>query len=144
MWLAGSSIRDFVRQRASKKWPSIEGEVVSATVRQTTSTSSERDTTFYLPQVEYAYSVGGQRYSSHQIGFGGSSARPSPQEADAVIHKYPTGGRVQVYYDPKHPATAVLEPAQVGNVLVMLFAGVIFFGGGIFLSLFAFALATKQ
>ncbi|MGB8644161.1 MAG: DUF3592 domain-containing protein [Anaerolineae bacterium] len=143
LFLTWSALRDFMRERASKHWPLIEGEVISATLRETTSTTSERVTTFYLPQVEYAYSVGGQRYTSRQITFGGQRALPSPEEADVVIHKYPAGGRVQVYYDPTHPATAVLEPSQVGNVLLLLLAGVIFFGCGIFLSLFAYALTTK-
>ncbi len=143
VWLAWSALRDLLLKRASKHWPSIEGEVVSATIREMGSTTNGRNTTFYLPQVEYAYSVGDKRYTSHQIGFGGGRALPSQQEADVVIHKYPAGERVKVYYDPSRPGPAVLEPAQAGNVLLLLLAGVLFFGGGIFLSLFAYALANK-
>ncbi len=145
LWLVGSALRDFLMERASKHWPAIQGEIVSAAIREGISTKQGRTERYYLPKIEYAYAVNGKRYTANRIDFGGEGAAlPSREEADVVTHKYPVGARVQVYYNPSHPATAVMEPAQVRNVLPTMLIGVAFFGGGIFLSLFAFALATMQ
>ncbi len=144
LWLTWSAFRDLVLQRASRHWPSIQGDVVSATIRDMPTTTSRGETqTSYLPKIEYAYSVRGRRYTASRIAFGGQRMLPSREEADVVTNKYPEGGHVQVYYDPASPGTAVLEPAHVRNTFPWLFAGVLFFGGGIFLSLFAYLLATR-
>ncbi len=144
LWLAGSALRDFLMERASRHWPSIQGEIVSATIRERVSTATRgTPATYYQPKIEYAYTVKGKHLTASRIAFGGEGITfSSHEEADVVTYKYPPGERVQVYYNPAHPATAVLEPAQVRNVFPMMFAGVLFFGGGIFLSLFAFLLAT--
>jgi hypothetical protein len=43
-------------------------------------------------------------------GVRGGTAGPTYQE---LAEKYPPGGDVTVYYDPSHPATAVLEPRNM-------------------------------
>ena len=41
----------------------------------------------------------------------------------SVVETYPAGGKVRVFYDPKNPAEAVLDPIQnTGSRQVVLYA----------------------
>jgi hypothetical protein len=77
--------------------------------------------------LSYDYEVGGRSYVGHQVswstGGGSSTAAATAQE---LAEKYPPGADVTVYYDPKHPATAVLEPRNLQNAAVSIVATVAF------------------
>jgi hypothetical protein len=82
-------------------------------------------------RIKYDYAVGGHTYVGHRIalrpaGGGRSTADPTVQE---LAEKYPPGSDVTVYYDPKHPASAVLEPRNMQNAV---FATVFMFAFGFF------------
>lgn len=104
----------FVTQRkasAARNWPTASGSVVESGL-ETRRSSNNRDWVNY-PRVVYAYSVGGQSYTSSRISpgleVGGTSA-------PGVVAKYPLGSQVRVYYHPQNPAEAVLQintPASV-------------------------------
>jgi hypothetical protein len=77
-----------------------------------------------------------RHYVGRRIGYevagGTSSADPTAQE---ITEKYPPGAQVKVYYNPTHPATAVLEPRNMQNARLSLvftvafgFFGVVFLG----------------
>ena len=68
----------------------------------------------------------------HWSAGGTSTADSTPQE---IAEKYPPGADVTVFYDPKHPATAVLEPRSMQNAATSLafmlafgFLGLVFLG----------------
>ncbi len=68
-------------------------------------------TIMYLPTVEYAYEVGGQRYLSRSIRLN-LSAGMDEAAARRLVARCPEGARVTVRHDPADPARAALE---VGN-----------------------------
>jgi hypothetical protein len=87
-------------------------------------------------RLKYEYEVGGRHYVGRRISYevvgGTSSADPTAQE---LAEKYPPGATVKVYYNPSHPATAVLEPRNMQNatmsVVFMIafgFFGLVFIG----------------
>jgi len=58
----------------------------------------------------------------------GGTAEPTYQE---LAEKYPPGREVTVYYDPKLPATAVLEPRNMRNVATSAVFTVVFGAFGV-------------
>lgn len=119
-----------VDSRASSRWPTAEGKVVSSNVESyefehttgTGKTRSRRKQTGYRPIVVYEFSVSGQTYSSQAVSFGdyGSS---DPSHARSIVGKYPAGAAVTVYYSPTNPQRSVLEPGVTWMNLVYALFG---------------------
>ena len=57
--------------------------------------------------VVYEYRVRGEAYTGHQVGY---FQRLSHQRAQAIGTRFPAGSHPSIYYNPKYPAQAVLEP----------------------------------
>jgi len=90
------------KAHVTSRWPTVPGKVTSSWEVL----NGER--------VKYDYAVNGKRYVGHQVSWGprGGTADPTCQE---LAEKYPPGREVTVYYDPAHPATAVLQPRNLRN-----------------------------
>lgn len=112
------------KARIMSRWPTVPGKISSSWAVLDGET---------LP---YRYEVHGQSYVGRHVSWsaGGRSGAgdPTPQE---LAEKYPPGSDVTVYYDPRRPATAVLEPRNMRNATVAIVATVAFgFFGLIFLA----------
>ncbi len=86
-------------------------------------------------RVKYEYEVGGKHCAGYRMCWGprGGTAEPTYQE---LGEKYPPGREVMVYYDPKRPAIAVLEPRNPRNLVTSVVFAVAFGGfGATFLAL---------
>jgi hypothetical protein len=117
-------------------WPQVAGQIVSSTVEhyreRVSGARTGRITTFYEAVVEYAYSVNGRDYHSTQLRFGGRVAG-SQARAEAQASRYPEGSQVIVHYDPKNPATAVLD-VEIAHGVIWFVLALAFFGAAIFFS----------
>ena len=124
--LASLAYRSSVLARRSLAWPTTEGRVKTAR-------ATPRGLSFYQLSITYHYEVGDSSYCSSRIAFGsdlvfGSSA------ARHAMESCPIGEAVTVYYNPRNPRLAVLEPGQANigpylfNGLAGLVAGVIVAG----------------
>ncbi len=105
------------------RWPTVPGKITSSWEVL----DGER--------IKYQYEVGGKHYTGHSVSLGprGGTAEPTFQE---LGEKYPPGREVTVYFDPKHPATAVLEPRNPRNLMVSAVFTVAFGSfGAVFLAL---------
>lgn len=94
---------------ASQNWPSTEGQIVSRTLLG--QKFEEYDGDYYTSiegYITYEYSVDGISYSSSAVNSTGESYFPYQ-----TALKYPEGEAVLVYYNPRDPAKAVLEPGWV-------------------------------
>lgn len=92
--------------KASKEWPTVEGVITHSELNK----SRDNDgNDMYSANVQYNYSVGGEKYSDGSIQTldGSTSVKSS---AKKTVKKYAKGTKVTVYYDPEFPNTAVLEP----------------------------------
>jgi hypothetical protein len=76
--------------------------------------------TTFTPVVTYTYVVNGQTLQCDRVGF-------SPTRNKKILAKYPKGNPVQVFFDPQHPSTAVLEKG--GSTRVMMFVGIAVIAG---------------
>src|SRR6185503_3130358 len=114
----------------SQRWVTTTGKVTRAVVTYTTS----RRARSYAPAVRYKYSVGGESFVSERFAFvvTESVGEDGAAVARAVVERFPTGGSVPVYYDPKNPKRATLDrgiPPVVGPTLGWLL--VLLVGGGV-------------
>ena len=111
------------RAKASQNWPWVMGEVLSARVRETVDTTgSGRTISRHFPEVTYEYRVGGRTYRGKRIRFGGP-LHTDRETAEAWLQSYPVGGQVRVYYNPKRPQEAVLQPSSSPTAWILIFVG---------------------
>ena len=108
-------------------WTPVDGEIVAAmdvVMRQRTETG-----TFHHAAeraVRYRYRFGDHDFEGERIRF-----KPGRVAADADAARYPKGSKVRVYVNPAQPNQAVLETGSDYTNYLMMFAGGIFFVGGI-------------
>ncbi len=98
-------------------WPAAEGEIIRSEVEWDSDCDSS-------PRVTYRYQVGKKFYESSQISFVGRSA--SSTAAQAIVDRYPLNSRVQVYYDPDSPKSAVIEREPNNIWLGIIATGAVF------------------
>ena len=118
----------------SKKWPFVQGSVVSSQVQEETHKSYNEETgkttyySSYRPEIKFHYVVAGNTFTSSQRVIGKTPTYSDEGKAGAVIDKYPAGSLVNVYYDPDNPKNSVLEPGSIAAVWRPLLSAVILFG----------------
>lgn len=123
--LAYNLLRLRRQMEASKAWIKSDGNIVASEAKIPLShTSDDQDDVDAF--IRYRYLVGGQMHESGCIKFGGQSMM-SRAFADTLVAKYPVGASVDVYYDPRDPKNAVLEPRKRDN-LVAQFVFTVAFG----------------
>ena len=131
------SVDQMNKAKAAKAWPIIQGVVVASELveRRSHNSKTHHTTITYEPQVQYEYSLVGQKYTGKRIGFG--TASYDHGTAETKISPYPIGATVQVHYDPSDPAKAVIETKAMGGSSMIIVA-VIFFIVGLALLIFKF------
>jgi hypothetical protein len=140
--------------RVTRRWPTASGAVISAEVKKETSIGLRaaidrpiRSPDGYHAVVNYKYSVGQKEFQSNRIihnpvGAGVYFSDHIPNES---IKKYHPGKSVTVFYNPKKPEYAILEPGMTLPLtsLITHFVSVSF---GLFLILvsFVYSLTVMQ
>ena len=112
--VTGLIISDIPKMFVSLGWPTTQGTIVHHT--RGGQRFEEYDGDFYTNievYIRYEYTVDGLSYSSLTIN---SIYNPFNTYPTEYADRYPVGKEVIVYYNPKKPAEAVLEPGFV-NVL---------------------------
>lgn len=93
----------------NQSWPSTGGVVISR--RIVANRFKEYDGDYYTVfrcYIRYEYQVDGITYSSLTV-----NAIDTPSYPYETAQRYPEGKEVQVFYDPRDPSRAVLEPGWV-------------------------------
>lgn len=96
--------REYLRGRATAKWPTTEGVVVETRVEE----SGGGEGFSYKPVVVFRYQVAGAEYTSDRLSFGDDITNGSHSEAERLVSALPKGRPVTVRYDPTDPGRAVL------------------------------------
>src|SRR5690242_12962526 len=102
---------------AMSAWQTVEGEVLESTVRKRVDRGYDgADITRYIPEVRYAYKLGGILREGTTVRIGlGDFGYMSERQARGHAGRYPVGARVGVRCDPQNADVAVLEGGQVGG-----------------------------
>jgi hypothetical protein len=110
----------------SKSWPTVPGTITKSEIDTWRSDSK----THYQPDIVYAYSVDGKKYTSSKITVGDPPLDNNVTPAKRLQAEYPVGKEVVVYYDPELPGSAALKPGtKTGDYLLAGIAGIFFFAG---------------
>jgi len=121
LW-AGSA--EWRHARSSASWPTTTG-----VVEKSYSSIYRRTRHFHIV---YSYEVRATPYRSDRVAFGSHS----PTAGLRWLRQYPVGASVAVRFDPRDPATSVLEPRLVEGNWVMPSFGVLFLGAGFLMGRF--------
>jgi hypothetical protein len=103
--------------RESLDWPSVNGRVTRSVIDD-----SQHD---QRPWVVYTYTVAGKKYVSSQISFDLFDRPGGWGRVKSIIGRYPAKQTVTVYYDPREPATAILEPGVYSPFITPLLFGAV-------------------
>jgi Protein of unknown function (DUF3592) len=122
------ALPQYLQARKSAHWPTTSGVITTSRVQfldRSGSVWTRRRFEGYLGDVQYRYHAGAGDYLGSRLSFAQAHVACAECWQDA-IRPYPVGKTVTVYYDPRNPASAVLEPGLVGE-LVLLYKMDLFF-----------------
>ncbi len=126
----------YLRAKYSLQWPQAQGVVTSSRLVP----GQFKQMKGYRPEIQYRYQVGATEY----VGFRRSFNRPplaTHAASQSVIDAYPAGKTVAVFYDPKDPAFALLEPGLAGDMTMLYRMDLFFiaaFGAALLIALYRF------
>ena len=111
-----SSARLALRQHEAETFPYVTGTVTNAVV----TTTYGRRSTSYHARIFYRYSVDGTEYQGQRYRYDNHPTDQAP--VNAIIAAHPRGSEIKVYYNPRDPQDACLEPGvDKSDVLLPLF-----------------------
>jgi len=102
------------RARQCRHWPSVMGVITESRIDD-----AHLETT--APVLRYRYEVRGQTYVGFRAAFSGYGVSRAAMQS--VIQPYAVGSSVTVYYDPRRPASAVLNNALPSDWLYWFLFG---------------------
>jgi hypothetical protein len=136
LFLTGILISDIPKMIASQGWPTTQETIISnRIVGQKFKQYNGTFYTNYEVYIRYQYSVNGAVYYSSSVNSLDTLFNPH-----SFASRYPLGKDVAVYYNPKNPWDAVLEPGFVSISGAFDVFSYLLFGAGIY---FAFLGISK-
>jgi len=139
LWLY-LGLRVVWRVRASRKWPSVNGSIVSREIRRAWFSG---EYTTHSPEVTYRFTVSGKEYTGNVIQFG--LLKGDERKAQSILGPYTVGSPVLVYYFPDNPCLSVLQAGPGSAAWAFIAAGclglcfaalVLIWGKGVHVTLF--------
>ena len=128
--VAGGGIRALLRAAASRRWPTVPGEVVESGVATRVAPAvspgegelPSQEHPVHRPVIRYEYTVKSVVFSSNDIGFGATESS-SASRAGELAARFPVGTKVKVHYDPNDSSEACLEPGIQSTTYIPLVVG---------------------
>ncbi|MCB8922287.1 MAG: DUF3592 domain-containing protein [Ardenticatenaceae bacterium] len=109
----------------SRSWPQAEGRMITSKAGK--SRHANPLSMRHEVNLEYAYTVDGQRYTSNVISFGDTAVNRlnfrlrSKRAAEKIVRQFPSRSTVTVYYNPQDPVQATLQPGiQLSDLIFTL------------------------
>lgn len=125
--LTGWHVRHMVTQDRATSFPSVQGEITSASVHRY---SSSRRGPSYSPSFRYTYEVEGSKYTGSRYRYGGAPSFHNYSTAQKMVNRHPEGSEITVYYNPADPRDAMLSTGvdlgDVGTLFLLLPLNILF------------------
>ena len=123
-------VRCLLRDRRTRKFPSVAGRLLRAKVVY--SGSGGNSGSGYTPWVEFEYELDGGIYRSQQLtALQAQVLRSNKEKAQAVIDRLRAMPELPVYYDPQMPWDSFLIPGPLWGVFLPMLLGAVFLGFGL-------------
>lgn len=106
----------------SKQWPSVQGTIITSKV---TPMNSGQSGYSYKPDITYKFKINETEIDGNKLRFGEKSY-PKSGTAQGIVKKFQPGEEYPVYYDPKDPSNAILQPGIHGSAWLIPGIGVAF------------------
>ncbi len=110
-WLTVQGMRQRRLSERSRTWPSVEGRITDVGVDVIPMRGKR---VYYFPRIAYTYTVEGVTYTGDRQAIGDdwrtSAWYATAEEARQRVAAYTVDATVRVYYDPRRPSEATLEP----------------------------------
>lgn len=110
------------REIAPRNWPLVPGIIVSVNLSKQ---YAGRGGYQYVPEIEYEYLYDDKAFRSSQRRPGNYTSGQLVT-GDAICNRYPVGGKITVFVNPKNPARAFLEYGVTPLGWILIFFGVLF------------------
>jgi hypothetical protein len=120
-------VRELLLALASRHWPQVTGTVLKAWFDESVDRDDGREVVTHTANVVYRYRVGVRDYESARLSYQPTSGTVFG-DVTALLRNVHAGREVDVYYDPRRPARAVLVPGSSTDNLLRVFAFAAFFG----------------
>jgi len=106
----------------TKFWPTTTGKVISSKLNEKKKLTKNAATiTVYSANIEYAYHVDGKEYSSKKIKWVDHNSNNAGYH-QKIVAMYAKDREIPVFYNPKKPSVALLEPGfSAGNFIGLIF-----------------------
>lgn len=126
-------LRRFSTAWSMRGWQLTQGRVVAAEMRRGKKKSSD-GCLLYDPVLRYSYTVGGHTFEGSR--FTHQAVTNAANQTTQFIARLAQGAEVPVYYHPRNPAEAVVQPlswqgsgmaALISALLLVMFAAVLWF-----------------
>ncbi|MBI1921193.1 MAG: DUF3592 domain-containing protein [Geobacter sp.] len=124
--IAGAGL--FMTGLRSRRWPFSLGKVILS--QAVFKTRKSGDTSCYVPEVNYTFTVEGREYTGDTISVRGVGSRL--KDVQQIIAKYPVESQVIVFYNPKDPTDSLLEPGADASSALPFIVGVVFLSFALF------------
>jgi hypothetical protein len=99
------------KAKGSALWPQVKGVITTSHLE----VSYFKQMKGYYGVIEYNYTVGEAHFHGTRLSF--NRVHLAVEDAwQRIVDSYPVGKQVTVYYDPKNPGFAVLEPGLHGEM----------------------------
>ena len=136
-WGLVLSLLAIARGIKSKSWPTVEGTINISRLSEwqdADSGGAGLGPIEYLAYIEYYYEFNGVKHKSNRISIGDEFRRfGSKERAEETRAKYPSGGKVKVYCNPKRPQLSILETGFKPKTIIGLVLGIFTLGMSSFL-----------
>ncbi len=111
-------LSQYWKDRNSIYWPAVQGQIIESAVEDKFDGHPERNSDF-RPYVKYQYMVDNQSHVSEQYAF--KQISMSRKAVQSLIQEnYLPNKPVTVYFNPKDPEQAVLEPGFETKKIVFM------------------------
>ncbi len=93
----------------SNHWPQVQGQVINGELIQRKRTTKNGNViSVFSAKIYFQYSVGNNEYSAYHVKWADHNSGDNIQKA--MMEQYPANTKVTVFYNPKKPSAAVLQP----------------------------------
>jgi Protein of unknown function (DUF3592) len=92
----------------SYNWPHVTGTIISSAAHSKVMRGRHGEFIAHWPDVQYEYVVGDRHFVSDRIMF--THRGFSKSETQRLVDTYPVNKIIAVYFDPRNPDSAVLQP----------------------------------